>query len=302
VVNLKKVLGTIIALFVLSSIPLIAGQLSVGEPAVQKSIKVTLGNQGEVHVIHEVKDTNSIVQVDTIQGTLSNLKVMDVDGNDVDYGTAGLENISGITIFSSQKDVIIEYDLEDVLFLKDGMWQWNFLYLQTTTFFFPDGVDLVFINDRPFLLHDAKGISCHGCQALVEYRIDAPLILEKISWENRNFNLGIRSASEVSSVSFDQPSKSISFIVNEDKQLVTLIIQLELLWSPYEVFLDDQKILSHKFFSNETHAWLNIRPENSGNVQIIGTTAVPEFPVLAPLFLGIALVIAIQLKSRINLR
>ena len=34
---------------------------------------------------------------------------------------------------------------------------------------------------------------------------------------------------------------------------------------------------------------------------IIGTTVVPEFPILAPLFVGIALVIAIQIKNKLNL-
>jgi len=60
---LKKIFGIIITLFLFSSIPLIAGQLSIGEPAVQKLVKITLGKQGEVHVLHEIRDTNNIMQV-----------------------------------------------------------------------------------------------------------------------------------------------------------------------------------------------------------------------------------------------
>ena len=301
-VILKKIFGTIIILFLLSSIPLVAGQLSIGEPAFQKLVKITLGNQGEVHVLHEIKESREVIQVNVIEGTLSNLKVQDEDGNEVEYATTGLESITGITIFSSEEDVIIEYDLDDVLFLKDGIWTWDLLYLESTTIIFPEGVDLVFINERPVLLQGVKGITCHGCQALIEYVIDEPTKLEKIQWEENNFEIGIRTVSEISSLNFDQPTKSISFNVNEDNQLVTLIIPLELLWSPYEVFSDDQKLFKHEFFSNATHAWLNIRPESSGSIQIIGTTVVPEFPVLAPLFLGIAAVIALQLKNKINLR
>lgn len=301
-VILKKIFGTIIILFLLSSIPLVAGQLSIGEPAFQKLVKITLGNQGEVHVLHEIKESREVIQVNVIEGTLSNLKVQDEDGNEVEYATTGLESITGITIFSSEEDVIIEYDLDDVLFFKDGIWTWDLLYLESTTIIFPEGVDLVFINERPVLLQDAKGITCHGCQALIEYVIDEPTKLEKIQWEGNNFEIGIRTVSEISSLNFDQPTKSISFNVNEDNQLVTLIIPLELLWSPYEVFSDDQKLFKHEFFSNATHAWLNIRPESSGSIQIIGTTVIPEFPVLAPLFLGIAAVIALQLKNKINLR
>jgi len=301
VIILKKIFGIIITLFLFSSFPLIAGQISIGESAVQKLVKITLGKQGEVHVLHEIKESNNVVQVQTIEGTLSNLKVVDEDGNDVNYGTTGLESITGITIFSSKEDVLIEYDLDDVLLFKDGLWYWDFLYLETTIFILPERVDLFFINERPVMLHDAKGITCHGCDALIEYVIDEPLNLEKIQWEDNNFDLGIRSLSEVSSLNFDQPTKSISFDVNEDNQIVTLIIPLELLWSPYEVFLDDKKIIKYELFSNETHTWLNIRPESSGTIQIIGTTVVPEFPVLAPLFLGIAAVIVLQLKNKINL-
>jgi len=301
VVILKKIFGVILTLFLFSSIPLIAGQLTIGEPASQKLVEITLGKEGEVHVLHEIRDSGKVVDVKTIEGNLSNLKVIDKEGNDVEYGTSGLESITGITIFSSQEDVLIEYDLDDVLFFKDGIWSWDFLYLETTVFIFPEGVDLVFINERPAMLHDAKGINCHGCDAYIEYVIDEPINLEKIHWEDNNFDLGIRSVSKVSSLNFDQPSKSISFNVNDDNQILTLIIPLELLWSPYEVFLDGEKTFYHEFFSNGTHAWLNIRPESSGNIEIIGTTVVPEFPILAPLFLGIAAVIAIQLKNKINL-
>ena len=300
-VILKKIFSTIIILFLLSSIPIVAGQLGIGEPAFQKLVKITIGVQGEVHVLHEIRESKNAIQVNVIEGTLSNLKVQDVDGNDVEYGTVGLESITGITIFSSKEDIIIEYDLDDVLFLKDGIWTWDLLYLETTTIIFPE-LDLVFVNDRPILLQDVKGITCHGCQALIEYVINEPIKLENIQWEENNFEIGIRSVSDISSLNFDQPTKSISFNVNEDRQLVTLIIPLELLWSPYEVFSGDQKILNHEFFSNTTHAWLNIRPESSGPIQIIGTTVVPEFPVLAPLFIGIAAVIALQLKNKFNLR
>ena len=182
------------------------------------------------------------------------------------------------------------------------MWTWDFLYLQTTTFILPEGLDLLYVNSTPVMLQDAKGITCHGCQAKIEYVLDQPTNTNEVQWEDRRFTVGIRSLTDVSSFNFDQPTKRISFNVKEDNQLITLIIPLELLWSPYEVYLDDQKILKHEFFSNQTHAWLNIRPETSGTIQIIGTTVVPEFPVLSPLFIGIAIIIGLQLKNRINPR
>jgi len=289
-------------LVLISSIPLVSAQITLGDPADQKLVKITINEQGEVHVLHEIRDSINVVQINTIKGTLSNLKVIDIKGNDVEYGTTGLESTTGITIFSSGEDVIIEYDLDDVLFVKDGMWTWDFLYLQTTTFILPEGLDLVYVNNSPVMLQNAKGITCHGCNAIIEYVLDQPTNTNEVQWEDRKFIVGIRSLTDISSLNFDQPTKSISFDVEEDNQLITLIIPLDLLWSPYEVYLDDQKILKHEFFSNQTHAWLNIRPETSGTIQIIGTTVVPEFPVLSPLFIGIAIIIGLQLKNRINPR
>ena len=299
---MKKIYCSLIALVLISSIPLVSAQISLGDPADQKLVKITIDEQGEVHVLHEIRDSKNVVQINTIEGTLSNLKVIDIKGNDVEYGTTGLGSTTGITIFSSEDDIIIEYDLDDVLLVKDGMWTWDFLYLQTTTFILPESLDLVYVNNSPVMLQNAKGITCHGCSAIIEYVLDQPTNTNEVQWEDRKFIVGIRSLTDVSSLNFDQPTKSISFDVEEDNQLITLIIPLELLWSPYEVYLDDQKILKHEFFSNQTHAWLNIRPETSGTIQIIGTTVVPEFPVLSPLFIGIAIIIGLQLKNRINPR
>jgi hypothetical protein len=299
---LKKILYILIALVLISSIPLVSAQLTLGVPADQKLVKITINKQGEVHVLHEIGASKNAVQVNTIDGTLSNLKVNDIKGNDVQYGTSGLGGSTGITIFSSAENVIIEYDLDDVIFEKDGMWTWDFLYLQTTTFILPKGLDLVYVNGVPVMLQDAKGITCHGCQAKIEYVLDQPTKINNVQWEDRKFNVGIRTLADISSLNFDQSRKSISFNVKEENQLITLVIPLDLLWSPYQVYLDDQKILKHEFFSNQTHAWLNIRPETSGTIQIIGTTVVPEFPVLSPLVIGIAIIIGLQLKNRINLR
>lgn len=284
-------------------------QLSLGEPAIQKSITVTINEQGKIHVEHKILESKTVTHLETINGTVSNLQVTDEKGNSAEHGITGLEKIEGVTIFPSNieadyedefEHVIIEYDLTDVLFLKNGMWIWDFFYLQTTTFIFPERADLVYVNSNPVLLQDAKGITCHGCDALIEYVVDEQIKIHQIQWENRLFDVGIRTT-EISLLNFDQPTKNMSFNLEKENQLVTLIIPLELLWNPYEVFLDDKKILKHEFFSNETHSGLSFRPETSGTVTIIGTTVIPEFPIIAPLFIGIAVVIALQLKNKFSL-
>jgi hypothetical protein len=305
---MMKIICMVMVLVITSLLPLVYAQLSLGEPALHKLITINLGDQGEVHVTHEINKARSVVHVETIEGTLSNLNVTDVEGNKVEFGTTGIESITGITIFSSQDDIIIEYDLHDVLYFEDGLWKLDYFNLETTKIIFPKDIDLLFVNDRPVMLHDAVGITCFGrsqgatCDAFIEYVMDEPTMNTGIEWEDKKFIVGVRTLTEISSFNFDQLTKRISFDVNEDDQLITLIIPLELLWSPYDVYLNKEKILKHEFFSNETHSWLNFRPENSGSIEIIGTTVVPEFPILTPLFIGIALVVALQLKNRLNLR
>ncbi|MEK0381989.1 MAG: hypothetical protein QQN48_02985, partial [Nitrosopumilus sp.] len=256
-------------LVITSLLPLVYAQLSLGEPALHKLITINLGDQGDVHVTHEINKARSVVHVETIEGSLSNLNVTDVEGNKVEFGTTGLESITGITIFSSQDDVVIEYDLQDVLYFEDGLWKWDYFNLETTKIIFPKDVDLLFVNDRPVMLHDAVGITCYGrtqgviCDAFIEYVIDEPTMNTEIKWEDKKFIVQVKTLTEISSFNFDQPTKRINFDVSEDDQLITLIIPLELLWSPYDVYLNGEKILKHEFFSNETHSWLNFRPENS---------------------------------------
>ncbi|MGI0097645.1 MAG: hypothetical protein ACREAJ_04590, partial [Nitrosopumilaceae archaeon] len=220
---MKKIFCSLIALVLVSSIPLVSAQITLGDPANQKLVKITIDEEGEVHVLHEIRDSKNVVQINTIEGTLSNLKVIDIKGNDVEYGTTGLGSTTGITIFSSEEDVIIEYDLDDALFVKDGVWTWDFLYLQTTTFILPEGLDLVYVNNSPVMLQNAKGITCHGCSAIIEYVLNQPTNTNEVQWEDRKFIVGIRSLTDISSLNFNQPTKSISFDVEEDNQLITLI-------------------------------------------------------------------------------
>jgi hypothetical protein len=47
---------------------------------------------------------------------------------------------------------------------------------------------------------------------------------------------------------------------------------------PYQVFLDEEKIRFQTTFNNETHVWLNMKPQNSGEVLITGSL-VPEIKI-----------------------
>ena len=69
-----------------------------------------------------------------------------------------------------------------------------------------------------------------------------------------------------------------------------------------QYFLMMKKFSYHEYINNGTHVWLNIKPETTGEVTIIGTTVVPEFPIIAPLAVGFLMIFLIPLIRKVNLR
>ena len=73
-------------------------------------------------------------------------------------------------------------------------------------------------------------------------------------------------------------------------------------FKPSKMFLDDEKIDAYKFINNGTHVWLNMKPDTSGEITIIGTTVIPEFPIIAPLAIGFLMILVLPFTRKFNLR
>jgi len=300
-IKLLKVVLILMIISIISITPQAFAQISFGTPAEHVSIRVTIEENGDVRVVHVVKKSDENVQVKMLSGTIENLQVVDGAGNEIQHAMSG-HNI--ITLFPPKVNFGVEYDLKDVLILKNGVWTWDFLYTESKNgveFYFPDEFDLIFVNDRPVRIINAEGMRCHGCDMFLEYVIDESIILKEVEWEEQKFLVSIRTLDEINSFNFDQPTRRLSFETTQEDRFITLIIPLELLWNPYQVYLDEQKILKHEFSQNSTHVWLNIKPDNAGTIEIIGISAIPEFSILLPLVLGITIVIGFQAKNKINL-
>ena len=295
----SKICGFLVIFLITSIIPTVNAQVSIGEKAEQKSVEIVINSVGDVHVKHVIKPLNLPKQIELIYGTISNITVTDEQRKEKQFSVIG--DNTGLLIFPSDSNSIIEYDLKHAITQKANVWTWSFRYLETTSFILPEEADLIFVNDRPVYLDENKGISCHGCQMVLEYSIDEPRIYQNIKWEDKEYLVEIRSHSNINEFTFDQPTKSITFDISEKNRFVTTVIPLELLWGPYALFLDDEKIFFHEYINNGTHVWLNIRPENTGEVTIIGTTVVPEFPIIAPLAIGFLVIVIVPLIRRINL-
>jgi len=293
----------IIASFLILSIILVVPQINAQTESLpevnQKLVQVSINNNGNVSVIHQIRDSDEARQLNFIDGTVSNLEIIDSLGDSVVNFSEGTKSI---IILPDQGELFVKYDLSDVLILKNDMWILDFRYIETTKFIVPEEVDMLFVNERPVFLQGKNAFVCHGCQMLLEYSINEQKEIQYVNWENQEFIVEIISHAEIEKFQFIQLEKEISFKINESDQFVTLVIPLELLWGPYAVFLNDQKIFFHEYVNNGTHVWVNMKPDTSGEISIIGTTVVPEFPIIAPLAIGFMIIMMVPLLRKFNLR
>ena len=295
----SKIFGFLLVFALISIIPVANAQISIGEKATQKSVEVIINSEGNVHVKHIVYSSNLPKDLELIYGTVSNISVTNEQGEELLFTSNNDNNM--VLVQPSNEESIIEYDLEHALVKTDNVWTWSFRYLETTSFILPEEVNVIFTNERPILLDEKKGIACHGCQMVLEYSINESKILENVTWEDKEFEVEILTHSNIDNFVFDQPTRSISFDVSNENQFVTTIIPLELLWNPYVVFLDDEKIFFHEYNNDGTHVWLSLKPETSGIISIIGTTVIPEFPIIAPLAIGFLMILVLPFTRKFNL-
>ncbi len=282
------------ALF-LASGPVFAQEISFGDPAKQ-AVKITINENGDAHVTHVIEDSKKPQQVQVVRNDYTNLQILDENGGSPQYGESGGEK-TNFVIFPNDDRVLIDYDLPNAVTQEDGLWTWHYVYLASTAFYLPDKVDLIFVNNNPVNLGNHEGIRCHGCEMTLEYELEKTETTKQIQWEDKKFDVRVITQADINSFEFDQPNKKISFGVGKANEYVTLIIPLELLWKPYEVFLDGEKILKHEFYSDGKDAWLNFKPAKAGKIEIIGVSAVPEFPIAALLVLGVAMVFAAKFRK-----
>ena len=270
------------------------------EPADQKSVDVTIDAEGSVSVVHHLRDSGGARTLELVRGSIHDMEFIDSVGvvTDVEIDSDATSAFIG----PDDDAFFVRYDLRDALVLEDGVWTMQYRYLESTKFVLPDEVDLIFSNGRPILLEERKEFVCHGCPMLLEYSIDEPRITEKAVWEDREFDVEIRTQDGISGFRFDQPSKSISFDAASGGSHVTATVPLELLWGPYVVMSGEETLETHQYINNGTHVMVSFKPAAPGEVTMVGTTVIPEFPIIAPLAIGFLMVMLVPLARRLSLR
>ncbi len=270
-----------------------------GTPADQ-ILKIQLDEKNNAVVTHELKSGGGKVFIQFLNESYSELRVMNVNNQFIEFGEAGFDEKFGITISNAHRGDKIEYSIKNVMSEKNGIMQWEFFYPIDSIFIFPEIIETIYVNENRVDISQAKAINCHGCQMKLEYIVDEPTIIKHAEWETEKFPVIFQTLTNISNFHFEQESKSISFEINSGSVPITVKIPKELLWNPYEVYLDNEKIEKREINLDESNVLLHIRPHQAGVIQIIGISAIPEFPIFAPLVIGIIIVITLQIKQRIN--
>jgi hypothetical protein len=285
-------------------IPTSYAQLTIGADAEQKSIEMKLDVDGTVSVKHVVSFSNMPVTIQLFSGTISNLVIINEKGENIieNVGIAydPQENQS-IVIFPSKQNSIIEYNLDNII-PEDSLLTIQTSYPETYSVIFSDEIKMIFLNNNIIFLENKKGVSLnYGGSATIQYYSNIPKMTKEVQWEENKFNVEIITDSKIDKFNFEQTSKSISFQVNEENKHVIIIMSEELLGGPYLVFLDDEKIKFNKIMKDENHIVLSMKPEVSGEIVIIGTTVIPEFPIFAPLAIGFLIILTLPLMRKFSL-
>ncbi len=286
-------------------IPVVNAQLSFGEQAYQKSIELIVDESEIVQAKHVIGSSNNSVYVKLFENAITeSIRVINEEGKELEFGITGIGNEGSVTILSTNQNIIVEYNLKNIFYktTSDNTLILDIGYPQTFSILFPEKTELIFLNNNVIQLRDKEGITINGGGYVkVQYYSEIPKIIEEVRWEEEKFNVEIITDSKIDKFNFDQESKSISFQVNEKNKFVTIIMSEELLGGPYVVLLDDEKIRFNKVIKDENYILLNIKPESTGEITIIGTTVIPEFSIFAPLTIGFLIILTLPLMRKFSL-
>ena len=299
----KRTISAIIILGLITVIPTVYGQLTLGSEAKQESIEVKINTNGEINVKHIVSSSNMPSSLRLFTGEISNLIITNELGEELNSGTINdaKGNLS-VMVLPSNQPTIIEYDLENAS-LNDNLFSKEISYPKKFGILFDESINLIFVNSNLIFLDGKKGISVNGGgDTKIEFYSNESKTIEKVVWEENEFDVEIISDSNIQSFNFNQSEKRISFQIDDENKFVTITMSEELLGGPYVILLNDEQIKYSKFIRDGNIVSLNLKPETSGQITIIGTTVIPEFSMFIPLIMGFMIILMVPLMRKFTLR
>ena len=286
----KKILYIIFSIGLISISSQVYAQEDLGVLIEQQQIIFEVGKHSDVHVKHVIEtgawnsDRPRLIEI--LPGMHSNLKVTDEDGDKLNFSYDKETFEESKFIILNQKlgnyDLIAEYDLDEFMELKDGLWGKKLFFTFDVMVMFEDDIGIIFANSRPIDVSDAKGINCIGCGMSLEYFEDEKIFTKEVSSGETKFDIEFLSNGEI----FDEEfigggGQLLNFNVKDLDQLYVLRIPLENFLNPYDVYFTEKddtdldqvdKIRKTEFSQDETHVSISFRTINEGTVSIVGAT------------------------------
>jgi len=261
----------VLVLALITVIPAASAQLSLGTEANQKLIEVKLNKSEIVNVKHIISASGVPVSVNLFDGVIAeSIIVTNSNGDENQFGLVGYgEALESITIFPSESDIIIKYNLEDASTSYENLWTVRIGYSETFDILFSKEIDMFFFNNTIIQLENKNGITANGGgNAIIQYYDKIPKIIEEVSWEQNKFDIEIITNSKIDNFNFNQESKSITFDINEKNKFLTISMEEELVGSPYVILLNNEKILYNKSLNKENYVLLSMKPQAVGEITI----------------------------------
>jgi len=261
----------VLVLALITVIPAASAQLSLGTEANQKLIEVKLNKSEIVNVKHIISASGVPVSVNLFDGVITeSIIVTNSNGDENQFGLVGYgEALESITIFPSESDIIIKYNLEDASTSYENLWTVRIGYSETFDILFSKEIDMFFFNNTIIQLENKNGITANGGgNAIIQYYDKIPKIIEEVSWEQNKFDIEIITNSKIDNFNFNQESKNITFDINEKNKFLTISMEEELVGSPYVILLNNEKILYNKSLNKENYVLLSMKPQAVGEITI----------------------------------
>ena len=177
--------------------------------------------------------------------------------------------------------LLVSYDLEKYFEKENNKWKKMIEYPFDVEMIFDEEIDKMYANSRGIDLSDANGIKCVGCKMLVEFFSKNSFETQQILTEDNSFEIKVWSDGKTSGFEFNDSIRELYFKTEKNDQLVSLEIPTELMLYPFEAYLtmnDDtildqlDKIRHTEFDYSDESVKITIKPANTGNISLIGST------------------------------
>jgi len=208
-----------------------------------QEIKIHILDDGSAHVIHTIKEFGGTVKLEFIGEERSNLEVpcllscpYELDNPEQIFEESNYMVLYQYPAF--QTDFTIEYDLENVIEIEDGLWKWVFASNYEPGFIFDDSINLVFVDSTPVNISNSPGFKCVGggkCEITLEF-FDKDISLSQSIYDVT----AIQSNGKISEFKVSDDGSHITFNTHKKQQYLLIDIPTKMIKGSPNVYIIEE--------------------------------------------------------------